>query len=104
MLLVLLEDAHQIRQLDVQLVEAELELERRDLDELLLLGLVVLAVLVGQHAGGQGQEGEDDDDLVSVETVSRAASRGAPASSLELHQTTYLLVHFEAVVVGVCWS
>lgn len=45
-LLVGLEERHQVRELEHEFVVAELELESWDLDELLLLSLVV-AVLVG---------------------------------------------------------
>lgn len=61
-LLLLLEEGHQVWQLEGELVNSELELERWDGDELLLLGFVVLAVL-GHHAGDHGEEGQDDDDL-----------------------------------------
>lgn len=66
-LLVLLEEAHQVWQLEGELVHAELELECRDRDELLLLSvvlwLVVAAILVGDDTGNHGEEGKKDDDL-----------------------------------------
>lgn len=69
-LLVLLEDGHQVWQFDVQLVQAELELQGWNLDELLLLSLVVLLVtiLVGNNADNHGEESKEDDDLDWVES------------------------------------
>lgn len=61
-LLLFLEESHQVWQLEGELVNSELELESRKGDELLLLLLVVLAVL-GKHAGEHGEESQDDDDL-----------------------------------------
>lgn len=73
-LLVGLEEAHQVWQLEGELVHAELQLERWQLDELLLLVLVVLAVLVGHHAGDQSEDSEDDDDLCPRFNFSRLVS------------------------------
>lgn len=62
-LLVSLEESHQVWQLEGELVHSKLELERRQLDESLLFGVVLLLVVLGQHAGDHGEKGQDEDDL-----------------------------------------
>lgn len=61
-----LEESSEVGQLEHELVGAELELESRQGDESLLLGLVVwlVAVVVGQGTGDHSEEGKEDDDLV----------------------------------------
>lgn len=66
-LLVGLEKTVQVWQLEHELVHVDLELERGQRDELLLLNLVVWLVglvLVCHHSGNHGEQNDGDDELV----------------------------------------
>lgn len=68
LLVVSLEESHQVWELEGELVQVELELQGWHLDELLLLWLLVVAVL-GNHAGNHGKEGKEDDDLWYIQGI-----------------------------------
>lgn len=95
-LLVSLEDGAQVWQLDVQLVHAELQLQGWDLEKLLLL-LLVVSVLVGQDAGEDGEQGDEDKDLGGGGCRWRRLVSGQLGCFYLATSTrdTYLLVHFE---------
>lgn len=57
------EESHQVWQLEGELVEVELELERWQRDELPLLWLLVVVSVLGHDAGNHGEQGNQDNDL-----------------------------------------
>lgn len=61
--MVALEEHTQVWQLECELVHVELQLERWQRDEFLLLSVVLLLVLVCQNNGNHGEQNDGNNDL-----------------------------------------